>query len=390
MRRANVTVVMGTRPEAIKLAPVVAAIQARGELAARIIVTGQHRALIDGVLAHFDLRPHLDLDLMQPGQGTGDLAARVMMGVGEVLERERAEMVIVQGDTGSALGGALAGFHAAVPVAHVEAGLRTGDLASPFPEEGNRRVIGQVASLHFAPTTQARAALRREGIAAHAIEVTGNTGIDALLAVDARVRGNARGAGLPDLAPGRPLVLVTTHRRENHGVPLMRICEAVERIALHEDCAIVVPVHPNPAVASVLRSRLGWVAGVHLVEPLAYDTFVWALRRAALVLTDSGGVQEEAPALGTPVLVLRDTTERPEGVKAGVAMLVGTDPTRIAGAVRAVLRDAEVAKWMSRPLKLYGKGDAAPRIAARLRPSVEAQSPNPDRYPAIVSGPRAE
>lgn len=357
---------MGTRPEAIKLAPVVAAIRARPELEHRLIVTGQHRELIDGVLGYFDLRPHVDLDLMRPGQDAGDLTARAMLGVSEVLRRERAAMVIVQGDTGSALGGALAGFHAGVPVAHVEAGLRTGDLASPFPEEGNRRLIGQVASLHFAPTAHARASLKREGVAAATIEVTGNTGIDALLAVDARVRGNARAPGLPDLPADRPMVLVTTHRRENHGAPLLRICEAVERIARHEDCAIVVPVHPNPAVAKTVRSRLGGVAGVHLVEPLAYDAFVWALRRASLVLTDSGGVQEEAPALGTPVLVLRDTTERPEGVRAGVAMLVGTDPITIAGAARAVLRDAQVRAWMSRPLKLYGKGDAAPRIAARI------------------------
>jgi UDP-N-acetylglucosamine 2-epimerase (non-hydrolysing) len=378
MGRARVLIVMGTRPEAIKLAPVVAALARRGHIAPLLLVTGQHRTLIDSVLAHFDLRPDFDLDLMRPGQDAGDLTARAMLGVGEVLKHAPAEMVIVQGDTGSALGGALAGFHGNVPVAHIEAGLRTGDLASPFPEEGNRRLIGQIAALHFAPTAQARAALRREGIAARTIEVTGNTGIDALLTVDARVRGHARAPGLPELPADRPLVLVTTHRRENHGAPLMRICAGIERIARHEACEIVVPVHPNPAVARVLRSRLGGVAGVHLIEPLAYGAFVWAMRRAVLVLTDSGGVQEEAPVLGTPVLVLRDTTERPEGVKAGVAMLVGTDPTRIAGAARAVLRDADVARWMSRPLRLYGKGDAAPRIAARiaayLRPGTELRA----------------
>jgi len=378
MRRARVMVVMGTRPEAIKLAPVMAALRRRPEIEARLVVTGQHRGLIDGVLAQFDLQPDTDLDLMRADQAAGDLTARAMLAIGALLGSGRTEMAIVQGDTGSALAGALAAFQRRVPVAHVEAGLRTGDLASPFPEEGNRRLIGQVAALHFAPTAAARAALRREGVAAHAIEVTGNTGIDALLAVDARVRGNTRAPGLPDLPTDLPVVLVTTHRRENHGAPLLRICEAVERIARHEACAIVMPVHPNPAVAGVLRARLGGIAGVHLTEPLAYEAFVWLLRRAALVLTDSGGVQEEAPVLGTPVLVLRDTTERPEGVKAGVAMLVGTDPMAIAGAARAVLRDDEVAKWMGRPLRLYGKGDAAPRIAARiaaeLRPGVEEPS----------------
>lgn len=378
MRRARVMVVMGTRPEAIKLAPVMAALRRRPEIEARLVVTGQHRGLIDGVLAQFDLQPDTDLDLMRADQAAGDLTARAMLAIGTLLGSGRTEMAIVQGDTGSALAGALAAFQRGVPVAHVEAGLRTGDLASPFPEEGNRRLIGQVAALHFAPTAAARAALRREGVAAHAIEVTGNTGIDALLAVDARVRGNTRAPGLPDLPTDLPVVLVTTHRRENHGAPLLRICEAVERIARHEACAIVMPVHPNPAVAGVLRARLRGIAGVHLTEPLAYEAFVWLLRRAALVLTDSGGVQEEAPVLGTPVLVLRDTTERPEGVKAGVAMLVGTDPMAIAGAARAVLRDDEVAKWMGRPLRLYGKGDAAPRIAARiaaeLRPGVEEPS----------------
>ena len=378
MRRARVMVVMGTRPEAIKLAPVMAALRRRPEIEARLVVTGQHRGLIDGVLAQFDLQPDTDLDLMRADQAAGDLTARAMLAIGALLGSGRTEMAIVQGDTGSALAGALAAFQRRVPVAHVEAGLRTGDLASPFPEEGNRRLIGQVAALHFAPTAAARAALRREGVAAHAIEVTGNTGIDALLAVDARVRGNTRAPGLPDLPTDLPVVLVTTHRRENHGAPLLRICEAVERIARHEACAIVMPVHPNPAVAGVLRARLRGIAGVHLTEPLAYEAFVWLLRRAALVLTDSGGVQEEAPVLGTPVLVLRDTTERPEGVKAGVAMLVGTDPMAIAGAARAVLRDDEVAKWMGRPLRLYGKGDAAPRIAARiaaeLRPGVEEPS----------------
>jgi len=366
MRRARVMVVMGTRPEAIKLAPVMAALRRRPEIEARLVVTGQHRGLIDGVLAQFDLQPDTDLDLMRADQAAGDLTARAMLAIGALLGSGRTEMAIVQGDTGSALAGALAAFQRRVPVAHVEAGLRTGDLASPFPEEGNRRLIGQVAALHFAPTAAARAALRREGVAAHAIEVTGNTGIDALLAVDARVRGNTRAPGLPDLPTDLPVVLVTTHRRENHGAPLLRICEAVERIARHEACAIVVPVHPNPAVAGVLRARLGGIAGVHLTEPLAYEAFVWVLRRAALVLTDSGGVQEEAPVLGTPVLVLRDTTERPEGVRAGVAMLVGTDPLRIAGAARAILRDPEIAKWMGRPLRLYGKGDAAERIVARI------------------------
>ena len=382
MRRARIAVVMGTRPEAIKLAPVLAAIAVQPELEARLIVTGQHRALIDGVLAQFDLKPDVDLGLMRPGQRAGDLAARAMLGLGEVFAREPADIVVVQGDTASAYAAAMAGFHAGVPVAHVEAGLRTGDLASPFPEEGYRKLIGQIAALHFAPTRPARDALRREGVPEHVITVTGNTGIDALLAVDARVRSAAPPPGLAALPAGRPMILVTTHRRENQGAPLAAICEGVARIAAHEEAEIVVPVHPSPAVRATVHARIGRTPHVHLVEPLEYPAFVWALRRAALVLTDSGGVQEEAPALGTPVLVLRDTTERPEGVKAGTAMLVGTDPTRIAGAARAVLRDPQVRAWMSRPLALYGKGDAAVRIAARIAAHLRPQSPRAEEASA--------
>ena len=366
MARTRIMVVLGTRPEAIKLAPVIAALAARPEMDVRLVITGQHRALADGVLGAFNLRPHADLDLMRPDQSAGDLVARALPPLGALLARERPAMVVVQGDTGSAFAGALAAFQARVPVAHVEAGLRTDDLASPFPEEGYRRMIGQIATLHLAPTLAAKAALRHEGVAARAIEVTGNTGIDALIAVDARMRNAPPPPGLPALPAGRPLVLVTTHRRENQGARLAAICEGVARIAAHEEAEIVLPVHPSPAVRVAVHARLGGVAHVHPVEPLDYTAFVWALRRAALVLTDSGGVQEEAPTLGTPVLVLRDTTERPEGVKAGVAMLVGTDPTRIAGAARAVLRDGQVRAWMSRPLKLYGKGDAGVRIAARI------------------------
>ena len=365
VRSARVLVVVGTRPEAIKLAPVVVALRRQAGLRAVLVVTGQHRALVDDVFAQFQLHPDHDLGLAG-SSANGDFTARAMLAVGALIGTDRADMIVVQGDTASATAAALAAFQAGVPIAHVEAGLRTGDLAAPFPEEGNRRLIAQVATLHFAPTGAARDALKREGVRAASIEVTGNTGVDAILEVDQRVRGLPRAPGLPDLPADLPMVLVTTHRRENHGAPMLRILDGVARIAEREEAAIVLPVHPNPAVSRVVRSRLGGVSGVHLVEPLSYHAFVWALRRAALVLTDSGGVQEEAPVLGTPVLVLRNSTERPEGVRAGVAAIVGTDPLLIAGTARAVLRDAAVAAWMGRPMRLYGDGRASARIATSI------------------------
>jgi len=381
---ARVLVVAGTRPEAIKLAPVMHALAAQPGIVPRLCVTGQHRQMVDEVLALFGLEAHADLDLPRGDLAPGEFVARALLALGPVIARERPRIILVQGDTATAFAAALAGFHARVPVGHVEAGLRTGDLASPFPEEGNRRLIAQLATMHFAPNVEARAALRREGIAAGAIHVVGNTGVDALLAVDRAVTSGGRPEGAARVAAlgrDRPVVLVTAHRRENQGARLDAICDGVERIAAGEDADIVLPVHPNPAVSATVRARLGNTANIHLIDPLDYGSFVWLLRTATLVLTDSGGVQEEAPALGTPVLVMRDTTERPEGIKAGVAMMVGTDPQRIAGAARAILRDPATRAWMSRPMRLYGRGDAARKIARIVAGSPTAVGAVADRAP---------
>lgn len=369
--RARVVVVAGTRPEAIKLAPVVRAIRAGGRLEAVVVATGQHRELVAPAFALFGIRPDLDLALMRPGQSPADVVAGALGALGPVLAGAGARAVVVQGDTASALAGALAGFYAGLPVAHVEAGLRSGEAGAPVPEEGHRKLIAAVSAIHFAPTPAAGAALLAENIAPERIHVTGNTGVDALLAVD-RQFGRARtlcrlvGERFAALDPNRPLVLVTAHRRENHGERLRAITAGVRLIAAGEDAQVVVLVHPNPAVRQVLEAELAGLERVTLLAPVDYLEFVWLLRRAALVLTDSGGVQEEAPVLGTPVLVLRDATERPEGIAAGVATLVGADPARIAGTARAVLRDRAVRAWMSRPLKLYGDGEAGRRVARVL------------------------
>lgn len=363
---ARVLVVAGTRPEAIKLAPVMHALAHQPGVVPRLCVTGQHREMVDGALALFGLKPHVDLDLPRGPQPPGCFIANALCALAPVIARERPRMILVQGDTATAFAAALAGFQARVPVGHVEAGLRTGDMESPFPEEGNRRLIAQLAAVHFAPSIEARVALRREGIAARAVHVVGNTGVDALLAVDRAVTSGGRPEGaacVAALGRDQPMVLVTAHRRENQGTRLDAICDGIERIAAGEDADIVLPVHPNPAVSATVRARLGNTPNIHLIDPLDYGSFVWLLRTATLVLTDSGGVQEEAPTLGTPVLVMRNTTERPEGVKAGVAMMVGTDPQRIEGAARAVLRDPATRAWMSRPMRLYGRGDASVKIA---------------------------
>lgn len=365
---ARVLLVAGTRPEAIKLAPVAHALNRQVEIETRLCVTGQHRAMVDEVLSLFGLEAQVDLDLPRGGLAPGEFISRALMALGPVIVRERPSMILVQGDTATAFAAALAGFHARVPIGHVEAGLRTDDLNSPSPEEGNRRLIAQLASLHFAPSVTARAALRREGVGAAAIYLVGNTGVDALLAVDRVV--NAHGAvgrpidGCPPaLGRDRPLVLVTTHRRENHGARLDSICEGIARVSSSEEADIVIPVHPNPIVSKTVRSLLSNKPNIHLVDPLDYRSFVRLLRLATVALTDSGGIQEEGPALGTPVLVMRDTTERPEGIAAGVAKLVGTDAGDIAAAVRSILRNPVRRAAMSRPMRLYGRGNAADKIA---------------------------
>lgn len=367
---ARILVVIGTRPEAIKLFPVIAALEADPRFTVRTCVSAQHRALLDQVLKVAGIVPDHDLDLMRAGQSLDELGAALLVGLGRVMDREQPDRVIVQGDTATALCGALAAYHRRIPVDHVEAGLRSGDLYQPWPEEANRKLIGALASLHFAPTETAAAALRAENIDPARIHVTGNTAIDALHWVI------ARNAAQPVLAAaldpvverfaGRRIVAVTCHRRENWGAGMASIAAALRRIAAREDVAVIFPMHPNPAVRGGMELALAALGNAALIEPLDYPHFVRLLGIAELVLTDGGGVQEEAPALGKPVLVLRETTERPEGVEAGTARLVGTDADTIVAEVFRLLDDPAAHAAMARAHNPYGDGRAAARIVAAL------------------------
>lgn len=363
----KILVVFGTRPEAIKLFPVVRALAATGSLTVRTCVTAQHRGLLDQVLAIADLEPDIDLDLMEPGQSLDRLTARLLTSLGCVMDAERPDAVVVQGDTATAMTGALAAYYRKVPVAHVEAGLRSGDIHHPWPEEVNRRIVAPIAQLHFAPTQTAADALRRETIDEATIHVTGNTVIDALHWTRNRVTADPTIANgvipLLDRLGDRRIVLVTTHRRENFGDGMAAIARAIARIATREDVSVVFPMHPNPHVGSVMDEFLGDHPRVHRIAPLDYPGFIAALDRASIVLTDSGGVQEEAPALGKPVLVMRETTERPEGVAAGTARLVGTDENRIVSEVFTLLDDKAAYAAMAQAHNPYGDGHAAARIA---------------------------
>jgi UDP-N-acetylglucosamine 2-epimerase (non-hydrolysing) len=347
--------VLGTRPEAIKLAPVITALPRD---AVTIVLTGQHRDLARAALEHFDLVADIDLALMRRGWSPATFVAAAMSAIGRQIALLSPSVVVVQGDTTTAIAAALATSYAKVPLAHVEAGLRSG-MSDPFPEELQRRLIGQMATIHFAPTAAAAAALRREGVMGTAIHVTGNPVIDALHAT-------AAGLGDGDAPTMRPLILVTAHRRENHGAPMAAIAEALATLASPNDLDIIVPLHPHPRSGPVLARRLRGLPGVTLSPPLDYPAFVALLRRARLVLTDSGGVQEEAPAFGCPVLILRDVTERGEGVAAGAARLVGTNSATIVAAVRELIDDDHAHAQMSRASLPYGDGHAAHRIAAHL------------------------
>lgn len=363
----KILVIFGTRPEAIKLFPVVAALRDEPTLDVRTCVTAQHRGLLDQVLAIASLTPDIDLDLMEPGQSLDRLTARLLTGLGEVMDAERPDRVIVQGDTATAMVGALAGYYRKIPVSHVEAGLRSGDIWQPWPEEVNRRIVAPIADQHFAPTETAADALRRENIAPAMIHITGNTVIDALLATRIRLDADpAMGAGLDEIATrfaGKRVVLVTTHRRENFGGGMENIARAIGRIADRDDVAILFPVHPNPNVLSVMDRMLGDRANVARIDPLDYPHFVRALGLCDIALTDSGGVQEEAPALGKPVLVMRETTERPEGVVAGTAKLIGTDSDRIVSEIFTLLDDSVAYSTMARAHNPFGDGHASQRIA---------------------------
>jgi UDP-N-acetylglucosamine 2-epimerase (non-hydrolysing) len=362
----KILVVFGTRPEAIKLFPVVRALIATPGLSVRTCVTAQHRGLLDQVLQIARLTPDIDLDLMEPGQTLDRLTARLLTGLGEVMDAERPDRVIVQGDTVTAMTGALAAYYRKVPVAHVEAGLRSGDIYHPWPEEVNRRIVAPIADLHFAPTDTAAAALARENVTA-GVHVTGNTVIDALHWTGDRIANDpSLAAGLDDIAAhfaGKRIVLVTTHRRENFGGGMENIARAIRRIADRDDSAVLFPMHPNPNVGAVMDAILGDLPNVARIEPLDYPHFIRALGLCHLALTDSGGVQEEAPALGKPVLVMRDTTERPEGVEAGTAKLIGTGEDRIVSEVSTLLDDDAAYASMARAHNPFGDGHASERIA---------------------------
>lgn len=367
----KVLVVLGTRPEAIKMAPVIRELARHPRLSPRLCVTGQHREMLDQALGFFGLAPDDDLGIMRPGQDLADVAAGVLVRTRNVLRAHRPELVLVHGDTTTTFAAALAAFYERVPVGHVEAGLRTGDLNAPWPEEMNRRVATLLARLHFAPTPRARENLLREGVEPARISVTGNTVVDALLATlqaldeePARLREVAQ--RLPAPTAGKHLVLVTGHRRENFGAGIASICAALRRLVGRGDVEVIYPVHLNPRVDEPVRRLLGGLEHVHLLAPVDYLAFVCLMRRATLILTDSGGVQEEAPSLGKPVLVLRETTERPEAVEAGVAILVGADEERIVAEAERLLDDPAHYGRIARRQNPYGDGRAAERIVRRI------------------------
>jgi UDP-N-acetylglucosamine 2-epimerase (non-hydrolysing) len=364
----RILVVAGTRPEAIKLAPVILALRERAqEFEVCVCATAQHREMLDGALALFGIEPDFDLDLMRPDQSLAQLTAGLFAGLDGVLDSVRPDWVVVQGDTTSTLVASLAAFYRRIAVAHVEAGLRTGDRLAPFPEEINRRVVDLVADLYLAPTPRAAERLCAEGVDPTRIRVTGNTGIDALQRVLAQPY-DAESGPLAGLPRGARLLLVTAHRRESLGAPLARICRAVREVAqAHAPRAHVVwPVHPNPRVAGAVREALADAPGVHVLPPLGYRDFAQLVARCALVLSDSGGLQEEGPSLGRPVLILRDATERSEAIEAGCARLVGTDPPTIAKQVERLLCDPRAYAQMARPTDVFGDGRAAQRICEAL------------------------
>jgi len=359
--------VFGTRPEAIKMAPVVEQLQRAKGITARVCVTAQHRQMLDQVLELFAIKPDYDLDLMKPGQDLTGITTGVLTGLREVLREFKPDRILVQGDTTTVLAASLAAFYEKVSVGHVEAGLRTYNRFAPWPEEMNRCLASQIADLHFAPTPQARKNLIREGIDPKTIHVTGNTVIDALLEVVAKLKKNPKlskglAAKFPFLDSRRRMILVTGHRRENFGDGFERICHALAKLSKRDDVQIVYPVHLNPNVQAPVKRILGGNTRVHLIEPQDYLPFVYLMSRSNLIITDSGGVQEEAPSLGKPVLVMRDTTERPEAVTAGTVKLVGTDDKRIVREAEKLLDSPAAYRRMSRAHNPYGDGKAGKRI----------------------------
>lgn len=369
-------VVFGTRPEAIKMAPVVKALQEHPAIDCSVCVTGQHRQMLDQVLALFEITPDVDLSIMQEGQDLYDVTSRVLLGMRSAIRALQPDVLLVHGDTTTCFAASLAAFYAGVPVAHVEAGLRTGNLRAPFPEEANRVLVSRIAQLHFAPTQAARKNLLDENISESRIHVTGNTVIDALLSTRDSLakypvsfwKAYFHESLLGHLeVPETRMVLITGHRRENFGQGFVELCEAIRELASRNPSVIFVyPVHLNPNVQKPVREILGSTSNVYLIEPLDYLPFVYLMNRCHLVLTDSGGIQEEAPSLGKPVLVMREVTERPEAVEAGTVQLVGTDRERIVSVTQELLDGRDLYQRMSRAHSPYGDGTAAVRVARLL------------------------
>jgi UDP-N-acetylglucosamine 2-epimerase (non-hydrolysing) len=382
MTMKKILLVFGTRPEAIKMAPLVKKLQEYPELFQTIVcVTGQHREMLDQVLRLFDITPDYDLNIMKPNQDLYDITSRILLGMRDVLKEVQPDIVLVHGDTTTSMAAALAAFYQQIPVGHVEAGLRTGNIYSPWPEEMNRLITGRITTHHFSPTPLAKENLLREHVDEKQIIVTGNTVIDALqmvvkrlaedkaLANEVAIKINQMGYDVQRLDGNRRLVLITGHRRENFGEGFLNICHAIKNLsAKYPDVDFVYPMHLNPNVRKPVLEILGDKAeNVFLIEPLDYLPFVYMMLHSTLILTDSGGVQEEAPGLGKPVLVMRDTTERPEAVEAGTVLLVGTNREKIEQGVSMLLDDADIYRRMSEAVNPYGDGRACERIAEALR-----------------------
>ncbi|MEH6756967.1 MAG: UDP-N-acetylglucosamine 2-epimerase (non-hydrolyzing) [Parasphingorhabdus sp.] len=372
--KPKVVTIFGTRPEAIKLFPVIRALSKRGNLKCISCVTAQHREMLDQVLEIADIQPDYDLDLMRANQSLDELTGRLLTGIGDTLDEIKPQRVVVQGDTATAMCGALAAYYRKIPVSHVEAGLRSYNIYHPWPEEVNRKIIGTIADQHFAPTETSAAALRKENIPDEQISVTGNTVIDALLVTTEKNRTdqfiNEDLQNLFNKFAGKKIIGVTSHRRENFGDGLTNIASALREIARRDDVALIFPVHLNPNVRAIMNDALGELSNVAMIEPLDYPNFVALLNKSTLMLTDSGGVQEEAPALGKPVLVMRDTTERPEGIEAGTAKLVGTDRGVIVKETNKLLDDKKYYDAMAKAHNPFGDGHSSERIADIIEQSL--------------------
>lgn len=378
----KVMAVFGTRPEAIKMAPVVLELKKHVHSVETIVaVTAQHRQMLDQVLHLFKIKPDYDLDIMAQGQTLFDITSRAMMGLKEVLEREKPDLVLVHGDTTTTFAGALASYYEQVPVGHVEAGLRTGDIYSPFPEEMNRKLTGSIAAFHFAPTMRAKENLLRENVNERSVYVTGNTVIDALMKTVRHDYDFADESLRSVDFEHRRVILLTTHRRENLGEPMRHIYRALRSIVNEiDDTEIVFPVHRNPLVRKVVNEELAGLDRIHLIEPLDYEPFANLMSRSYLVLTDSGGIQEEAPSLGKPVLVLRNTTERPEAVKAGTVALIGTEKDVVYNMTKHLLTDAAAYSAMSNAVNPYGDGKSSERIVQAILHEFTGSRSRPDEF----------